>query len=68
MANILSISAPAFWVAFTGCLVWYVTSARSHATMTYDYLKALWHNARKIPVVVAENGYLFLVKTEKIPV
>jgi hypothetical protein len=36
--------------------------------MTYDYLKALWHDARKTSTVVAENGDLYPTKTEEFPV
>jgi hypothetical protein len=45
--DILLISIPSFWVAFTCCLVWYLTSAKKHATITFDDAKALWHIHKK---------------------
>jgi hypothetical protein len=47
MIDILLISIPAFWVAFTCCLVWYLTSAKKHAIITFDDAKALWHIHKK---------------------
>jgi hypothetical protein len=43
MMDILLISIPAFWVAFACCLVWYLTSAKKCATITFDDAKALWY-------------------------
>jgi hypothetical protein len=47
MMDILLISIPAFWVAFACCLAWYLTSAKKHATITFEDAKALWHIHKK---------------------
>jgi len=47
MIDILLISIPAVWVLFASYLVWYLTSAKRHATITFDDAKALWHIHKK---------------------
>jgi hypothetical protein len=47
MINTLTIMLPVTWTLFASYLIWFVTSAKCNASITFDDAKALWHIHKK---------------------
>ena len=66
MADILTIILPTSWALFATYFLWYVTSAKSSVSITYDDTKALWHIHKKNAKCAGHKWHPILRKSGKI--